>query len=425
MHGWSSDESEDDWIAKRRKASAASDAGRVARGRGFNGGEDSAPAAGSPEDDVAELELQKDYGRYTIDPEDNWSPHRKPWAELAGGWEFSGAWSFEPDEQERCEHSSSSSRRGGGKEVRGVAAWRVEHEKGGNFTVALIAGPPGEARRLLEGKGAGRGEEPFVLEFQLDKPRQAWTFRFGRSSSRQGWKPLPWSNVHRTSFWLATLPGEDGKQHIMAGLDEFPERRFLFAKVRFRPAAVGFGPPAERSEQREPFYVRDVVVFGRASLLPPPWASRDHFVELPGKTAEEAHELLNRSGCAEKVLAPLQLPGPSALLLCRSPADASATAAALPDGVVAALVRSSEWLWPPAEGGGSPASAKAHVESVRQCWAQLGTAATRELAIFEEHTQRRTKHLEGVRIARASATRTILGSLRGAAPKPKPPEAGV
>jgi len=43
----------------------------------------------------------------------------------------------------------------------------------------------------------------------------------------------------------------------------------------------------------------------------------------------------------------------------------------------------------------------------------LGTEVTRELAIFEEHTQRRTKHLEGVRIARASATRTILGNLRG------------
>lgn len=378
-------------------------------------------APGCEEDHIIDFELQKDYGKYTIDPEDNWSPHRKPWAELAGSWEFSGAWSFEPDEQERFERASASSCKGNGQAVRGVAAWRVEHDKGGNFTLALIAGPPGEARRLLEGKGA-RGEEPFVLEFQLDQSRQAWNFRFGRASNRQGWKLLPWSNAHRTSFWLAVLPGEDGKQHIMAGLDEFPERRFLFAKVRFRPIAIGFGPPAERLEQQSPFYVRDVVVFGRASLLPPPWASRDHFVELPGKNAKEAKELVDRAGCAEQVLSPLELPGPSALLLCRSPADAATAAAALPG---AAAVQSSEWLWPPPAGGGSPESVRAFTESVRHCWVQLSTEVTRELAIFEEHTQRRTKHLEGVRIARTSATRTILGSLRGSAPKPKPPQAGV
>lgn len=419
MQGWSDDESEDDWIAKRRKASAAS--GRVAKGRGFSTAKDPAEnglGASDPKGDVVDYELRQDYTRYMIDPEDNFSPHRQPWAEMDGcTWQFSGAWSFKPDDHESRE--SLTRRRG---PLRAVAAWRVEHGKGGNFTVALISGPPGESRAWLAGgKGSGRCEEPFVLEFRLDAASKSWSFRFGRATSVRDWQPLPWSNAHRTSFWLAVLPGDDGKQHILAGLDEFPERRFFFAKARLQPTAVGFGPALGAKCKKESFYVRDIVVFGRASLLSPPFASRDHFVEVAGKSRDEALKLLAEAGLGERVVTALTPPKAEVTLLVCPSAEAAAAVAAGLEGAIAVL--SSEWTWPPeAAEGASLKAVKDRSSSVRECWSRLSTETVRELALFEEHTERRTRHLEGVRIARASATRTILGSLRGAAPLPKPPE---
>ena len=137
MRGWSDDEGEkeaEDWLAKRRKASAA--AGRTARGRGFTpgGGEvESVRATGGNDDEgVVEYDLQKEYTRYAIDPDDTWSPQRRPYAELDGrSWEFSGAWSLEPDEGEQNEVSE---RRSYSDKSCGVAVWRVEHGKGGDHS---------------------------------------------------------------------------------------------------------------------------------------------------------------------------------------------------------------------------------------------------------------------------------------------------
>merc|ERR1719350_1074713 len=146
MHGWGDDSaSDDDWISKRQKVSCAK--GRTTKGRGFtaSGGEDA--STGGAEDDTVEHVLQKDYTRYEIDPDDTWRPHRKPWAELTGNWEFSAAWSFEPDENERREESPESQPR---VEPKGVLVWRVEHAKGGDFTAALAAGSAGDARSWLE-----------------------------------------------------------------------------------------------------------------------------------------------------------------------------------------------------------------------------------------------------------------------------------
>lgn len=420
MRGWSDgEESDDNWIAKRRRASTA--AGRATKGRGFtaDGGEDTSRGGTADPEDSVSCALQKDYTKYAIDPNDTWSPHRKPYTELTGSWEFSGAWSFDPDENEQREEE-----RRHGKGLRGVAAWRVEHAKGGDFAIAFAEGHASDARRWLDGSGRGRGEEPFVLEFRLIAESACWEYRFGRASRLKDWKRLPWSNAHRTSFWAATLPGEDGKQHLLAGLDEFPERRFLFAKVRLQPKIFGFGPASEATRSAKAFYVRDVVVFGRMSLLPPPFATRDHFVELAGKSRDEALEALSAASLGQRVAMVLQSPkGGAVLLVCHGREDAQAIAGALAGAVA---VRSSEWTWPPAEcEDGGVAAAQAHRASSQACWTKLHLETTRELAIFEEHLHRRTKHLEGVRIARTSAARMILGNLRGEAPLPKPPEAGV
>eukprot|EP00928_Gymnodinium_smaydae_P010866 TRINITY_DN14093_c0_g1_i2.p1 TRINITY_DN14093_c0_g1~~TRINITY_DN14093_c0_g1_i2.p1 ORF type:complete len:667 (-),score=152.77 TRINITY_DN14093_c0_g1_i2:49-1962(-) len=463
MRGWSDDEDRggsegsDDWIAKRRRASAA--AGRSVRGRGFAAADESADAAASAatnggaagaskasgsldqdDEDAVDCLLQMDYGRYEIDPEDTWRPQRKPYAEMGAGWEFSGAWSFDPDEQEQFEAAdgkgeSSSSKLDG---PRGVAVWRVEHEKGGDFTVALCEGHPGEARRWLESRG-GRGEEPFVLEFRLVAASKRWDFRFGRASARQAWKPLPWSNVHRSSFWVASIPGADGKQQLAAGLDEFPERRFFSARVRLKPRVLGFGPPAEdATTSAKSFYVRDVAIFGRRAVLPSPWASRDHFVELPGKGVAEAEAAISKASLANSAVA-IALrssesggssgsaggSAPVTLVVCQSSSDAATLLGALPEALP--IGGGLEATWPP-EGlqeGGGPEAAQSRRETAREAWAKLDVDTTRELAIFEEHTQRRTRHLEGIRIARTSATRMILGNLRGAAPVPKPPDVGV
>eukprot|EP00929_Paragymnodinium_shiwhaense_P069588 TRINITY_DN35095_c0_g2_i2.p1 TRINITY_DN35095_c0_g2~~TRINITY_DN35095_c0_g2_i2.p1 ORF type:complete len:569 (+),score=122.57 TRINITY_DN35095_c0_g2_i2:88-1794(+) len=335
MRGWSDDE-DDDWLAKRRRASEAksqegsddppaagaasapaaeadsserrasgytgADKGRVKRGRGFAKDSDKdVKTVGPSDEDAQDCQLQKDYEKYMIDPEDTWRPHKKPWVEMTGAWEFSNAWSFDPDDQERFEEASGNTRERREDDSRGVLVWRVEHAKGGDFSVAIIEGAPGEARRWLDGaQRGGRGQEPFVLDFRLDVAGQTWSYRFGRATRlQQSWRPLPWTNMHRTSFWLATFPGEDGRQHLMMGLDEFPERRAFFAKVQLRPQSVGFGPPMavdddaqvssggqgrgnrRSTRQRpEPFYIRDIAVYGRASLLPAPFASRDHIVEL-------------------------------------------------------------------------------------------------------------------------------------------------
>jgi len=435
MRGWESDEeSDDDWIAKRRKSSSAA-GGAVARGRGFAADGDEGARAGAGKstelaDGSIQCSLQKDYMRYAIDPNDTWSPHRKPYVEIDGGWEFSGAWSFDPDDNEQREDAEGgkAAKQSSMNTSRGIAAWRVEHAKGGNFTVALASGNSGEARRWLEGSG-GPGEEPFVLEFRLDANRKRWEFCFGRASKRQNWRPLPWSNAHRTSFWLASISGDDGKQHLTAGFDEFPERRFFFAKVRMQPRILGFGPPAAKPASRnQPFFIRDIVVFGRQSLLPPPFASRDHIVEVAGKSRQDVLDALSKA--ASDISIPLALEasrGVTTLLICRSPEDAQIVATAL-EGAIA--VRSSQWTWPDANDGTDDAAdgmavAQAHRGLVRECWASLQAETTRELAIFEEHLQRKTKHLEGLRIARASATRMILCNLKGEAPLPKPPEAGV
>merc|ERR1712139_293205 len=123
-----------------------------------------------------------------------------------------------------------------------------------------------------------------------------------------------------------------------------------------------------------------------------------------------------------KVLAVLPLQTSEAVLLICPSAEVVAEVACALAGSVA--IRSSQWLWP-SEKGGSISAVQAHKEAVRSCWEKLHVETTRELAIFEEHTSRRTKHLEGVRIARTSATRMILGNLRGDAPLPKPPQVGV
>jgi len=435
MRGWGSDdESDDDWIAKRRKSSSAA-GGAVARGRGFvsDGGEGACAGAGTSmesADGSTQCSLQKDYTRYEIDPNDTWSPHRKPYVELDGAWEFSGAWSFDPDENEQREDAdgAKAAKQSDMNRFCGVAAWRVEHTKGGNFTVALASGNSGEARRWLQGSG-GPGEEPFVLEFRLDATGKRWEFCFGRSSKRQSWRSLPWSNAHRTSFWLASVSGDDGKQHLTAGFDEFPERRFFFAKVRMQPRILGFGPPAAKpAAGNQPFFIRDIVVFGRQSLLAPPFASRDHLVEVAGKNRQDVLDAFSKAALDVSEPLALEVPrGVATLLVCRSPEDAQSVAAAL-EGAIA--VRSSQWTWPVGNGcaddaGDGVAVAQAHRGQVRESWAALQAETTRELAIFEEHLQRKTKHLEGLRIARTSATRMILSNLKGEAPLPKPPDAGV
>lgn len=260
--------------------------------------------------------------------------------------------------------------------------------------------------------------------FFLDSENKRWEFRFGRTSRRQNWKPLPWSNSHRTSFWAATYIAEDGKQHLAAGLDEFPERRFFFAKMKLHPQIVGFGPPQENRRQ-EPFYIRDIAVFGRMSLLPMPFASRDHFVEIPAKNAVEARVAVEKCSEPARVLAYLQLPrGGGTLLVCRTSEDAKAMSESFEEGCVP--LRSSQWQWPNHdETIPGIDAAKAHLEASRACWANLQTETTRELALFDEHLQRKTRHLEGTRIARGAASRMICGNLKGDAPLPRPPAAGV
>eukprot|EP00927_Polykrikos_kofoidii_P065483 TRINITY_DN61234_c0_g1_i1.p1 TRINITY_DN61234_c0_g1~~TRINITY_DN61234_c0_g1_i1.p1 ORF type:complete len:724 (+),score=118.71 TRINITY_DN61234_c0_g1_i1:86-2257(+) len=491
MHGWSDDESSaDDLISKRRRAkNAVSEGGcggenspdggetrRVKRGRGFNA---ETEAVVETVDDTVQYELQQDYTKYAIDPQDTWRPHRKPWVELGGSWAFSEAWSFEPDiDDQRVasrQHSDDDAL------PRGVLSWRVEHSKGGDFSVALVeCSQIWQARRWLEGND-GPGQEPFVFEFRLDVPGRRWEFRFGRTSSRRAWRPLPWSNAHRTSFWVASYPGEDGKQHVLAGIDEFPERRFFCGKLHSRPRVVGFGPPAVPLGGVRPFFIRDVVIFGRASLLPPPFASRDHIVELTCALSRDEAEAFVRKNVdvAERVVMLLPLSrsvlgssnncvGGEAeamacarrvyLLLCRSAIDAVAVSDALllvsPGGAVPAeataavgvlCLQSSQWTWPPQQvvaavetrvprdpsnGGDSiasreddgPAAAKAHADTSRACWAKLDNGTALELAIFEEHLLRKTKHLEGTRIATSSAARMIIRNLKGSAPLPKPPE---
>lgn len=107
--------------------------------------------------------------------------------ELTAAWEFSGAWSFEPDDRERHEGGAAAQR--GAAPSRGIAVWRVEHGagRGGDFAVAVLGGPPGAARPWLTGRGGG-GEEPFVLEFRLCCGQ---THSESAAVSRLRWRPPP------------------------------------------------------------------------------------------------------------------------------------------------------------------------------------------------------------------------------------------
>ncbi|OLP81888.1 hypothetical protein AK812_SmicGene37513 [Symbiodinium microadriaticum] len=178
-------------------------------------------------------------------------------------------------------------------------AYEVEHAAERYFAVAL-GGQSQDMRRWLSGR-SGAGEEPYVLEFRLAEEERRWDYRFARVAklSSATWRPLAWSCDRHTVFWLACFVGrEDGKNYLQAGLDIFPEKRFFSARLASFPKMMGFGLPAGAPG---PFFVRDVVLFGRGALRPAPFAGRDHLVEVPltRREAEKAlrKERLSGEGC--------------------------------------------------------------------------------------------------------------------------------
>ncbi|CAE7366597.1 unnamed protein product [Symbiodinium natans] len=299
MRGWSSEEESDEKPAPASKADArrAPKAAnhRVTRGRGFlSESEQAAAAPPSDEDAPIRCRLRGDYEHYAIDPEDTWRPHRKPYVELLSeAWEFSHAWSFEP------EHNPNRPAPPKG-DPGGVATFRVEHASERSFSVA-VGGQSQDMRRWLSGR-SGAGEEPYVLELRVVEEERRWDFRFGRVSKLGSatWRPLLWSCERHTIFWLACFVGrEDGKNYLQAGLDIFPEKRFFSARLASFPKMLGFGVPAGSPG---PFFVRDVVLFGRGALRAAPFAGRDHFVEVP-LTRRQAEAALRKEKLAVEVFA--------------------------------------------------------------------------------------------------------------------------
>eukprot|EP00811_Abedinium_folium_P011537 NODE_20684_length_787_cov_2.198485.p2 GENE.NODE_20684_length_787_cov_2.198485~~NODE_20684_length_787_cov_2.198485.p2 ORF type:complete len:161 (-),score=60.79 NODE_20684_length_787_cov_2.198485:304-786(-) len=154
--------------------------------------------------------------------------------------------------------------------------------------------------------------------------------------------------------------------------------------------------------------------------LPPPFATRDHFVELVGAGREDVLAQLADAGVAEKVAAAFELSGGDAtLLLCRSTNEAAEVAKVMPG---ATALHSAESTWPVRETPEpGPAIAKAQESAARESWRWLHASTVRELALHEEQVRRSTAHLEGVRFSRAAATRTILASLTGDKPVARSP----
>ncbi|CAK0890190.1 unnamed protein product [Prorocentrum cordatum] len=425
MRGWSDDEDEASDPRPRHAVAAASGsgAGRSMRGRGFLPSSDQ-EAGEAPDTPALRCALRGDYEKYTIDPEDTWRPQRKPYVELQDGWEFSNAWSLRPEDgPERLPRDPGP--------LVGVACWRVDHAEAQAFQVAF-ASSSREARGWLEGRG-GRGEEPCVLELRPCCAGRRWDFRFARASALQaaGWRPLPWAEPRRTSFWAATFPAEGGRRYLCAGVGAFPERRFFAARVAAEPQVVGFGARGALAA----FHVRDIVVFGRGSLLGSPFAGRDHFVEAPAAGCREALSALEEAGLREAVLgavplAPAGDEGADAnagcLLVCRSPGRAAAVAGALGRGARALV--SSQWTWPPEDlddSAAGPEAAKRFADGAAELWRSLRAGTVRELALFGELLARQTRHCEGTRLARGAALRLILGGLSGPASAPQPPRAGA
>eukprot|EP00930_Biecheleria_cincta_P049574 TRINITY_DN34776_c0_g1_i1.p1 TRINITY_DN34776_c0_g1~~TRINITY_DN34776_c0_g1_i1.p1 ORF type:complete len:677 (-),score=126.07 TRINITY_DN34776_c0_g1_i1:208-2238(-) len=497
MRGWSSEEEDSEGSSPGKAgpelettnsySKVGSGPARVMRGRGFlSPTEDSSvTATGEKEtDDVpAKCRLRGDYERYVIDPEDTWRPHRKPYVELSAGWEFSHAWSFEPElnpNKPKPDHM----------EVSGVATWRVEHERDQEFAVCF-GKQSQEMRRWLAQRAGSRGseeDEPYVLEFRLLDTEKRWDFRFGRAqkTSDAKWKRLPWTNPRHTVFWVASFVGEvDDKRYLQAGLDSFPGRRFFSARLAARPKVVGFGLPKQVGRT---FFVRDIVFFGRGSLQSAPFAGRDHFVEVL-LSVGETEALLRKAGLQEGILGVLSLRGgldstnasarqqkvktpwrsafspgcfgdttagakeelqnvpsadckgdcigPCTLVVCTSPEQAQDIAASLQkqSSVECKTIKGIQRTWPPAAaletgyrdpGGWSGPEAAKHSEDQEAEELRSLTAETvRELGFFKEHLERKTRHLEGTRIARSAAMRMILSGLSGPAPAPPAPIAGV
>merc|ERR1712232_615974 len=90
----------------------------------------------------------------------------------------------------------------------------------------------------------------------------------------------------------------------MAGLDQFPSRRFFTAKLAvFIPRHIGFGLLTYAPHT---LFIRDVAIFGRSSLLGPPFACRDHFVVVR-TSAEATKKVIASSGVEADVLGMFQL----------------------------------------------------------------------------------------------------------------------
>lgn len=440
MRGWSSDEEEsDDEIARKASAGkgrtlgvrAAVNPERVTRGRGFVA-EVAAPPS-KVEDVVVRCKLRNDYEPYAIDPEDTWRPHRKPYVELLESWEFSHAWSFEPEHNPKKPPISG--------DPGGIATWRVEHAPHRHFAVAL-GGQSHEMRRWLLGR-EGYGEEPYVLEFRtVEAEQQQWEFRFSRclKLADAKWRPLPWSNERHTIFWMACFIGqEDGKRYLHAGLDNFPEKRFFSARLASFPKAVGFGLSDSDSKAGQSFFIRDIVFFGRGALRGIPFAGRDHIVEaqLPRRKVEA---LLRKFGQDVKVVlsvgsaengeedeekenlpsktpwrtmfsdgileaAPQTTEQDSAtpsLVICSSPEQAAEVVKIL--GSAKAVLGICK-TWPIGNDLSGPEAAKQLLEIQAEEWRSLHPEVIRELGFFKEHLERNTRHLEGTRIARSAAMR--------------------
>ncbi|CAJ1338656.1 unnamed protein product [Effrenium voratum] len=417
MRGWSSEESDSDHEAQERRPQKGE---RVMKGRGF------LPEAAPPkmEESAVRCRLRGDYEPYAIDPDDTWRPHRKPYVELLHGWEFSHAWSFEPEHNPKRPLPSAG-------DPGGVATWRVEHAAERSFLVAL--GSQSQEMRRWLGSGRGPGEEPYLLEFRILEAEEQWEFRFSRCTKQADakWRPLPWSSERHTVFWLAGFLGQDDKIYLHAGLDNFPEKRFFSARLASFPKALGFagGPGAS------PFFIRDIVLFGRGALRRAPFAGRDHLVEAPlprRRALARLKELRLRcevvavaegqEDIAEKEKPPARTPwrtmfsagilegeqpedGPSeatqsvCLVICTSAEQAAEAAQALSGQVVPGVQKT----WPLANAGEvpGPKAAKQLLEAQAEAWHGLHPDTVRELGLFKEHLERNTRHLEGTRIARS------------------------
>ncbi|CAE8626820.1 unnamed protein product [Polarella glacialis] len=492
MRGWSSEESEgseaeatkdgvrpraagglpqSSGLAGLADGSAAHTAGRVMRGRGFlpdEGEMSSSTAAAGEEEALVRCVLRGDYGAFAIDPEDNWRPHRKPYVELQSqGWEFSKAWSFEPearppsDAKLRLERMASrrdaEADNNNDKESCGVMTWRIEHASLAGLETFQVAfgGQPQEMRRWLSGREGRAEEEPYVLEFRMITAERRWDFRFARASKllEASWKHLPWSVQRQSVFWAASFVGRlDGKRYLHAGLDEFPGRRFFSARLAAPPRVFGFGLPKQVSAA---LYIRDIAVFGKASLQGAPFAGRDHFLEA-SLSVEEVEAAVRKAGVHLDVLRVLPL-GEAAgktnevadsgvastrvLVVCSSAERAKDVAEALGE---ARQVPGCQRTWPPpptggdepplsgaaseAEavvqkasggppGGGGPELAKRFLEGQAQLWRSLHGDTLREMGLFQEHLERKTQHLEGTRLARNAAARIISANSQGHTPR--------